>query len=350
MRHQIDRYVGTTRVRISTGAKTPAERRAALALFDKLERQASFLAIVEALEERRIKWEAVRRADEEGRLASLLSELLLEEPLWTTVERLFGGRGPTERRYRTSFWQLRESGVLHERLARVRDLKRLDWRQLERTWGRSPADWNHLRRALSRFLSLLFRSKRHTWRDELLFAFPTRREVPRRPRGTIAEFVELVESLSEPVALRVFLVLATGMRKSEAERTLPEHLEPGVINVPGTKTEKSRRRVPVDPRLWPLVVAAVATRPSAECFRREWRAAREKVHRPDLRLHDLRRIVAQLLHGLGRPLTSIQELLGHASLAMTADYATAPAGQADAAALASVLAPVAKVLPMRRAK
>lgn len=346
MRHEIDRYVGARRVRIRTGARTPTERRAALALFDKIERQPSFLAIVEALEERRLTWEAVRRADEEGRLASLLGELLLEEPLWPAVERIFAAKTATYKRYRQSFRQLRAKSP--ERLARVRDLKRLDWRQLERTWGRSPADWNHLHRAISRFLSLLFRNKRHQWRDELLFDFPTRREIPRRPRGTVAEFVEIVQSMSEPVALRVFLVLATGMRRSEAERTRPEHLEPGIINVPGTKTVGSVRRIPVDARIWPLVVAAVEAPPSGRRFRNEWKAAREQVHRPDLRLHDLRRIVAQLLGNVGRPLTSIRELLGHASLAMTTDYATAPAGREDAAALASVLAPVAKVLPMRR--
>ena len=78
--------------------------------------------------------------------------------------------------------------------------------------------------------------------------------------------------------------------------------------------------------------------------------ARDATGRRDLRLHDLRRICAQLIAGAGRPLAGLKELLGHAAIKMTEEYATSEAGAKDAAAIADSLAPITKVLQLRRAQ
>jgi hypothetical protein len=59
--------------------------------------------------------------------------------------------------------------------ARVRDLATVPWPRLRAVWekaGKSAADWNHPRRAVSRFLSVLLDDVRHPFRAEVVRRLP----------------------------------------------------------------------------------------------------------------------------------------------------------------------------------
>ena len=67
----------------------------------------------------------------------------------------FDGKSPeTRRRYYTSLKKLRTRDVLAKD-AVVNKRARVDWKALSAGWEESPADWNHLRREVSTFLSTL---------------------------------------------------------------------------------------------------------------------------------------------------------------------------------------------------
>jgi hypothetical protein len=73
--------------------------------------------------------------------------------------------------------------------ATISDLARIDWSALERQWGKSPANWNHLRRSVSRFFTLALDDKWHPLRRQVMRRFPTRVETDREPDLTIEDFV-----------------------------------------------------------------------------------------------------------------------------------------------------------------
>jgi hypothetical protein len=66
---------------------------------------------------------------------------------------------------------LRRSGVLKED-AKVRELSRVNWADLRQAWSNGPADWNHLRRAVSRFLTMILKDKYHPFRRTVMDSFP----------------------------------------------------------------------------------------------------------------------------------------------------------------------------------
>lgn len=57
----------------------------------------------------------------------------------------------------------------------------------------------------------------------------------------------------------------------------------------------------------------------------DWDALRQKLDRPDLRIHDLRHTLATLLFDAGASANDVQAILGHSSLQVTERYTRARA-------------------------
>jgi integrase len=337
---------GVGRLRLKSGARTLREHHRRVALIRKLRDQGR-LDLLRAFHVREITILELLDADRRDQLPHLVADVFTSRPLWPEVDRVLDGirKAPaTVETYRKSWKALKEFPVAKDRRllpaeARVKDLLAVDWHALEARWGRSAASWNHLRRAVSRFLSTLLGSRWHPFRSEVLRGFPTRVEIERTPELSVADFQRVLKHLEEPVRPAIMLLAMTGMRLGEYLRLRPEHLGQHVIRVPGTKTRSAARTLPVDPKLWPWVVAGVPCPVTHWMIWSRWAAALEAAEVEYVRIHDLRHCTAQWLHDAGRPLASLMQTLGHTSIAQTQRYASRRLRQDDAAAMAVLLAP-----------
>ncbi len=104
----------------------------------------------------------------------------LRKNLWDAVEAWLGTAHGPAGRYAVSFNQLSRSGVLSSG-AKVSALGRIDWEILRDNWQGGPSDWNHLRRAVSRFLTVILGDVHHPFRREVMKMIPLQHEVERVP-------------------------------------------------------------------------------------------------------------------------------------------------------------------------
>lgn len=334
---------GVGRLRRKSGARTESSHNQRVALVRKL-RDGDFprLDLLRALHDGSITIVELLDADSRNRLAHLqTTDLLGARPLWTEVDRTLDAMTAspaTVLTYRTSWRALRASKAIPES-AKVRDLARVDWKTLEKGWGRSGASWNHLRRAVSRTLTCMLGRKDHPLRSKVLAEFPERAEIHRMPDLTPAEFQRALAEMPRPLQAPIMALVLTGMRIGEYERTRPEHLGRHTVRIPGTKTAESARTVAVAPKMWGWITAAVPCPVSVGVLRTHWTAALEAAELPHLTLHDLRHCTGQWLSDAGRPLSSIMEMLGHKTMAMTFRYTRRKLRQEDAEAMAAVFSP-----------
>jgi len=331
--HRIDRVIeapGLGRMQVRTGAATPEERRAHEATFDRLVRDHEH-EVLRALKQGALSWWEIMAAAKDGPVTKDL--LLLRRPLLPTVLDLCR-RTP---RYQQSFRKLlRLAGLAPD--APVLVLRDLDWHQLAlRPEWRSGSDWMHLRRAVSRFLRLLLGTLHHRFRLDVMEQFPTRPEVARMPDlplGAIGELLEAVPPWARPVVLTL---IGTGLRLGELERLRPHHLGPYTIAVPapaGTKAARSRARpaLPVDPRVWPAVEAAVPLPRSRKHFQRTFRAAVRRLGW-DLTIHDLRHVFGQTLADARADVSWLMRMLRVQTPAIAMRYAAREVRRQDAVPL-----------------
>lgn len=148
--------------------------------------------------------------------------------------------------------------------------------------------------------------------------------VPRDRYLTQAEFGRLLAQLGEERRLWVELAVYTGGRFSEIERlTWEDHvrLDAGWIVLPGSKTKKSRRTVPIPP---PLMEALVASHrregpvalPWKENVRRDLAAAAKRAGIDRITPNDLRRTYASWMKQAGVDSKAVADLLGHTTTRM----------------------------------
>ena len=129
-------------------------------------------------------------ADRENRLNSLVGlERALSTNLWTAVDGwvpVSAEAQPTRRRYKVSFGQLKRRWPLEgdKDQATVNSLADIDWSKLKRSWPASGSDWNHLRRAVSKFLTDKLGDVHHPFRRAVMNNknFPKGKEVERGAR------------------------------------------------------------------------------------------------------------------------------------------------------------------------
>lgn len=312
----------------------------------------------------------LKQAKRQGRLKSdgLLVDLKLYQPLWhrdaecprrrdahaphdssclgavDLVLPRMGASDATRERYATILSKLRRLGAQWlPANARVRDLERVPWAELQAQWtstmrrrknpARTPqaraegyvieqrpasaADWNHMTRAVSHFLAVLLGDVYHPTRRSIVKQIPRAKEEPRRPR--IADvFWAIVDETPEHARPCYVVLGASGMR-------LGEYLYEGIRLVPeshaiDTKGKTGRKRYHVDPDYWPWVELGVPAPLAMRQLRAHFKHAAAAVGRPDLRLHDLRHLFAQVAKREGVATTDTQTALGQATPGITRQY------------------------------
>ena len=150
------RFPGVGRIAVASGATTRDEFRNRNAMLTRLYNKGR-LDLLTEIRAGRLTVTEVYAADRNDNLDRLTGDrAVLVRPLWKAVEgwneHSAKAQG-TRRRYETSFDALKATAVLGDG-ATIEDLGGVDWRQLEAAWKGGAADWNHLRRAVSRFLSM----------------------------------------------------------------------------------------------------------------------------------------------------------------------------------------------------
>lgn len=338
---------GELRITVTGGARAVARAEAVL---DKLIED-SQVDVLRALLNDDITLAQLVDLDRRGKLqgAEVRATAALAEPLWSALERLFDldrstrGRS-TRQRYLASAHALKVKGARWlPATATVDDLRHVPWERLRDAWDGSPADWNHLRRMLSRALTLLL-GKHHATRYEILAPIPRETEREREPDVNATAFWAAIEHVREDLRPAFVCLAVTGMRVGEYLACTPSHLRApagdaafGYVHVPGSKTAKSAARIAVARRLWPWIAQAVPAPLAYKWLRTHWARAVEAAGLPPIRLHDLRHLSAMLASDAGLTDSRIQPHLRHTTAAMTRRYSKRKDTQAVADAIADQL-------------
>lgn len=319
------RFHGIGRLAIASGT-TKKQR------FDKLNAMLTelyedgLLDILAGLKARRWTLQQVYQAKRVGRLPYLASQLVLTGNLWDAVGLWLPQSARAEgtrKRYAVSFKSLERVSVLPPS-ATVTDLNQVEWHRVQREWSGSSADWNRLRSAVSRFLTMtLGGDKFHPFRREVMARFPKAAEPPGRVPDLSTElFWRIVEAAPEHVRPAYVTLAITGMRVGEYLALEPHHLQPFTkgVRVPGTKTPGSAAVVQIGDESWEWVRRAVPSAVRYKWLYKHWKRACKTVGATDLTLHDLRHFYGQQLTNAGRPEVSVQHGLRHADPSMTRRY------------------------------
>lgn len=329
------------RITSSSGAHTVTGWRNAMALLDKLYERDE-LDVLRAIQKGTITMKEVSGAEKAkafGR-GDAMHSVTMRRRLWSPDDEkggeergridawLDGKTDHTHVTYRFSLTKFRSLAGLRAN-ATIAELLKVDWEALHQSSGadgvkhyQSAANWNHLRRAISRFLTIELGDVYHPSRRAILKRIPRMAERARRVEITIAEFWRLVTAAEELVRPRIVTLAVTGMRLGEYERARKEHLHPDrcAIDIQGSKTEGSTATIRVAPELWPWIEQGVPLVIARRRFQERFHAAAKKIGRPDLRVHDLRHCTAVFAMGEGAPLNAVRDLMRHERAEQTMDY------------------------------
>jgi len=323
--YRIDRrFKGIGRIALASGTRNRKRFEALDAMLTELYEDGK-LDLLRGIRDHSLTIQQVYEAKRMGQLPYLASELVVLDSLWDCVSEWLPRSARAEgsrKRYAVSFRSLRRSGVLSHN-ATVADLKRVDWNELRGSWPAGPADWNRLRAAVSRFLSVTLGDKYHPFRREVLRAFPRAQEPPGRvPELSIELFWHIVARTPEHAQAAYVLLAATGLRVGEYLSLEDDHLRhlSKEITVPGTKTAASQDVIPVGPEAWKWVKQAVPPPLGHKWLYKHWKRACAAAGAPELTLHDLRHFYGQSLVDAGRPEASVQQSMRHIDPRMTRRY------------------------------
>lgn len=349
---QFDRvFAGVGRIKKSSGTDNIREFRRRDALLTKLY-ETSALDVLRAFKAGKVTIEEIVAADRAKDPVLSMDRVALHAPLWSAVEKvtpLVGNSPETQNRFFRSWKALQEHGPLLPS-ARVGDLVGVDWPALERAWGKSAADWNHVRRAVSRFLTLYLGDKYHPVRRAVVQKIPRRAEVARVPDQSAESFLALVQEASAPVRICLMAIALTGMRVGEYLKADERSLLPSRFGVRvNGKSGEGVLYVPAE--VWPLIVQAIPCplgppiqkgQPVDRSLRygrlrRGFRAAQKASGVEGLRLHDLRHLFGQIASDANVPTADTQAALRHKDPGQTRVYEMQAGARRAAAAVAESL-------------
>lgn len=190
----------------------------------------------------------------------------------------------------------------------MRDLGRVEWEAVLDAWPDSAADYNHMRRMVSRALTLLVGDTMHPARRAILKDIPRATE-PRSRKNelSVARFLEIVERIpgrpvrereavhaSEEPARRLLDAAADrdANGRVSALRRRAQARRPAYGRRARAKTEGSAAHVAVDPALWHWIDAGIPSQLDHKWLRIQWKRAAKAAGFPSVRLHDIRRLAA----------------------------------------------------------
>lgn len=332
---QLDRvFPGVGRIKRSSGTDKLKEFQRRDALLTKLY-ETSALEVLRAFKDGRVTIEELVEADRSNNPALSMQRLAtttnLAKAITDTLPRM-GTAPATRHRYQRALDKLlTEVPTLAH--ARVGDLVTVDWQLLASRWPGGAADWNHMVRALSRFLTVFLGDKYHPLRRQVVMKLPKRMETPRAPDQSVELFLQIVAAMPAP-AQPCFMVLAlTGMRIGEYVWADRSSLRPETRSVlvdgksgPGV--------VYLTPEGYAIAEAAIpcplapAPTPGQEThrikrygmMRRLYQRAQRDVGASGLRLHDIRHLFGQTAADENVPTAQTQAQMRHADPRMTRRY------------------------------
>lgn len=349
---QFDRvFPGVGRIKRSSGTKKLKEFQKRDQLLTKLY-ESSTLDVLRAFKKGAITIEEIVLADRSNDVTLSMARLSVTAPFWPSVDAALPrmGKSPsTQERYARSLAKLRDS-ISWSPVARVSDLVDLDWESLEESWRAGAADWNHMRRAVSSFLTVHLRDKYHPLRREIVQRIPIRKEVPRAPDQSVELFLELLELMPVPARPCFMAVALTGMRIGEYVRADQSSLRPhsravevtgksGVGMVYLTQEGYAIVSMAIPCPLGPPIPAGVDVGRSLRYgrMRRIFRQAQLDRGVSGLTLHDIRHLFGQTAADEGVPTVQTQAQLRHSNADMTRRYELPAQARQAAAAVASRL-------------
>ena len=288
------------------------------------------LDVLRAWKDDQISIEELHALNEQQMLFEAMELVLFRRSLWdafaATIERM-GKSTLTRQRYQSSIDKLMRVGntePFKKQLgpgATVGDLKKVDWEGLQNAWGGSAADWNHLHRMLSHFLSK-FVGKKSSQRNDIIESVGRKKESPRVVMITIATLFKIRDALPERLRAVPMTLLLTGMRRTEYLSATKAHLRPDVcgVMIPQTLADPSTEPVYVDKDLWHWIEAGIPSPLKYKWLRIHWQRACAAAGVPGLRLHDLRHALGLWAAEAGVPLHEVMVALRHDKIETTAIY------------------------------
>lgn len=333
--YRLDRHVeGVGRIRRKSGRTLTMHRRVDAVVTKFAE--AGRLEELRALRIGAITSMMLIDADRRNAKATDPSAALLAAPLFPASDRHFAGAGPTQVRYRGSIKRLKVDRILGDD-ATISDLAAIDYPAMNDAWETSDADWNHMRRAISRLLTLQL-GEHHPFRVELLKGYPKRKETERLVELSPAEFEAIIGKADVPLQHCFWTLAVTGLRSiAEYRRLTRASLGHFTVTVRKSKNDASPRVIPVDRRFWHHVTAAVPCPVKPDYLTRAWRVLADAAGRPDLVLRDLRHCYGFWSLEAGVEINVVRDAMGHATLATTQKYVKQRAKAEHASALASLI-------------
>jgi integrase len=326
-----------------SGAVSPSEHKQRDALLTKLYTTGR-LELLRALKRGDLTINELYAADMAGTLTAFApTDVVLKRPLWTTLDawQPTCARAPATRtRARVAIRALRRTRVLGDG-ATVADLATVDWARLRNTaFATHPTSWNHVRRTISRFLTMVLRDKFHEYRRRVLAQWPRAEEPERVPDLPPALFWTILGYVAEPLRPCYVTMVAAGLGPKEFCGCRDTDLLPHstALRVTGAKVgRQGEALVYFTADTWPWVKAAVPCPVSQGALAAHWKRACRAAGHPELRLYDLRHCYAQWLTNAGVPEWSVQVGMRHKTGAMTRKYAKQVNRGQNAATLAAVL-------------
>jgi integrase len=315
------RFPGVGRIAVASGATTRDGFRKRNALLTRLWDKAR-LDVLRAIKAGTITITEVMDADRRDDLDGLFRGIdPLELPLWETAETWYTGSAkPQRRRAQTAFQAMKAATILPE-TATVGDLAAVDWDARSQEWDGSPSNWNHWRKAISKFLTDTLGDKWHPFRRRLMDHYPPKVEPPRVPDISVDLFWKIVHAAAEHVRPAFVVIAHMGLDVGEYLRLTKADLRPNThsIATPGTKGRVDVMRV--DPRMWDWAERAIPSPVRYKALRRHWKAALTAAEADTtLRLKDLRHCPGQWATDEGVPESKIQVALRHKDVKTTRIY------------------------------
>jgi integrase len=337
------------RIRVTYG-RTLKDHHRALAILDELYKNDQH-DVLRALKAKRVTIRDVLAAKKAGRLGrdDLLVDLRLQQPLWSTLERLIATRTGISETQRTNLgWFLKKfastsaAAKLGQR-AVFKDLLTVDWAALESEYS-SPAYWNHNRKLISLCTAQLLDDVHHPFRRALMKKIDKRTEPEVEVDIEVEQFWELVDALPEHARPGVVTLAVTGMRvNTEYMAANESHLRPRIhaVYAPGSKNADAKGHIYVAESLWKWVEAGIPAPVKTNWLRKYLhRAAAEvglgrfipvpgsedaegqptKHTYEGLTLGQLRHLALQLALDGGATLNDVQAMARHADPKMTMRY------------------------------
>jgi integrase len=283
------------------------------------------LDLLHAVKQGELHISEVLAADREDKLDTLTGDTrVVSQNLWDAIDTWVEASpdSKTRKRHSVSLRAFRSRGPLKKE-STIGDLAGIDWEILEKEWPRSGSDWNHLRKAVSKFLSDSFDDVHHQFRRAVMKDFPKRAEVERVPDISPALFWKIVHAAPAHVRASYVVLAHLGLDTGEYLELSKDHLRPNTssIEAPGTKTFARHGTLRVDPRLWDWIERGVPSQVQYKRLRIHWKRALAAVKADTtLRLKDLRHCPAQWATDEGMAEAKVQVFMRHTNPNMTRRY------------------------------